>query len=137
MDILREKISCAAMELKVAIFCAVLMGLSYVYKIIEPLLGVIIFKLSIITFCASLMVFAYKVVFGSIGVTASTVLVSLYVSAAGSVLEEPLIFRVGLGVALLCIAVKAFIWIFVHGRNDSEQELHEQETIEQSDEIPK
>lgn len=65
MEKIREKLNSAALELKIAVFCAVIMVLSGIYKVIDPKLGNVINDLAIATFCMSLAVFVYKLIFGS------------------------------------------------------------------------
>ena len=122
MDI-REKINNAVMELKIALFCAILTGLSYIYKIIDPVMGDIICKFSILTLCTSILVFFYKLIFGSISNLFSIVIfLGIYVIGCGVILHEGLLIQVGTIAAFLSCAIKAFIWIFIKKIQPSEED---------------
>ena len=128
MDSIRSKLNQAAMELKIAVFCGVIMGLSIVYKIIDPNLGKIISNLAIATFCMSLIVFVYKFIFGSMGIVVILIFLSTYVTSLGVVFQISEVIYGGIVFILLLIALKAFIWIFFKKKPKSEEQLLENES---------
>lgn len=128
MDSIRSKLNQAAMELKIAVFCGVIMGLSIVYKMIDPNLGKIISNLAIATFCMSLIVFVYKFIFGSMGIVVILIFLSTYVTSLGVVFQISEVVYGGIVFMLLLIALKAFIWIFFKKKPKSEEQLLENES---------
>lgn len=128
MDSIRSKLNKAAMELKIAVFCGVIMGLSIVYKMIDPNLGKIISNLAIATFCMSLIVFVYKFIFGSMGIVVILILLSTYVTSLGVVFQISEVVYGGIVFILLLIALKAFIWIFFKKKSKLEEQLLENES---------
>ncbi|MBR4695961.1 MAG: hypothetical protein IKO94_07765 [Selenomonadaceae bacterium] len=128
MDI-REKINNAAMELKIAVFCAVILGLSYVYKIIDPNMGDMICKVSVLTFITSILIFFYKIVFGkSLGLFATVIFACIYITGIGVIIREGLIIQIGIITVLLFCAIKSFIWIFIKKKSNTEDETNEADT---------
>ena len=128
MDSIRSKLNQAAMELKIAVFCGVIMGLSIVYKMIDPNLGKIISNLAIATFCMSLIVFVYKFIFGRMGIVVILTFISLYTASLGVVFKMSEVIYGGIVFVLLLIAIKAFIWIFFKKKPTSEEQPQENES---------
>ena len=109
----RSIVTKAGVELKIALFCVVLMILAYVYMLMEPVLGAYVLKVSIITFIMSLVVFFYKVIFGSITeFLALIILASLYICGLAKIFNAIPIMKIAFFVALLSCAIKAFTAIF-------------------------
>lgn len=109
----KSMISDAAFELKIAVFCVVLMILSYVYMIMEPVIGEYVLQVSIVTFVMSLIMFFYKILFKSlVGVFPVLILLSLYICALARIFHFTDIMRIAFFVAIASIAMKAFKMIF-------------------------
>lgn len=128
MDDIRGKLNQASMELKVAAFCAVIMGLSIVYKMIDPTLGVIVSNVAIATFCTSLLIFVYKFIFGKMGITVVLIFISMYVTLLGKIFKMSEVTYGGIVFILLMVALKAFIWIFFKKKPTSEEQPLENES---------
>ncbi len=122
MDGLREKLNNADIELKIAAFCAVIMVLSIIYKMVDPILGDIVNDIAIATFCMSLAIFIYKFIFGNINFGIILMFSSWYVSALGKIFQENPIFYGGIVFSLLIVAVSAFKWIFFKKKTTGETE---------------
>ena len=109
-----ERLENATMEIKISIFCAVIAGLSLVYRIIEPDIGNVIFKLAILTFCLSLSFSIYKIIFGNLGGPFVVMFfLFMYVAAIGHTLGMHELVKWGMLLGLAVIGIKAFILIFV------------------------
>ena len=127
MDRIREKLNNAALELKIAVFCAVIMVLSGVYKVIDPRLGDVINNLAIATFGMSVAVFVYKLIFGSFNITVMLVFLSLYIASIGVIIDEGILSYGGIVFSLLAVAVKAFTWIFFKKKTPTDPVEHDDE----------
>lgn len=127
MEKIREKLNSAALELKIAVFCAVIMVLSGIYKVIDPKLGNVINDLAIATFCMSLAVFVYKLIFGSFNITVMLVFLSLYIASIGVIIDEGILSYGGIVFSLLAVAFKAFTWIFLKKKTPTDAVEHDDE----------
>lgn len=109
----KSMISNATFELKIALFCVVLILLSYVYMIMEPVIGEYVLKVSIVTFVMSLIMFFYKMLFNSINSFITIIiLLSLYICALAKIFNAIWLMRIAFFVAIFVIAIKAFKVIF-------------------------
>ena len=108
-----DRISNAAIEIRVSVFCAVIAGLALVYRMVEPDIGNIVFRLSLLTFCLSLAFSIYKMIFGNLGgFFVVMFFIFMYVAAIGNTFGMQELVRWGVLLGLLVIAIKAFIIIF-------------------------
>lgn len=109
-----NRVTNAVIEIKVSVFCAVIAGLSIVYKIIEPELGDVFFKIALVTFCLSLSFAIYKMIFGNLGGPFVVMFfLFMYIAAVGHTLGIGEMVKWGVSLGLIVIAIKAFIIIFV------------------------
>ena len=133
----KSMVSNAAFELKIALFCVVLMMLSYVYMIMEPVLGEYVLKVSIVTFVMSLILFFYKVLFNSINSFITIIiLLSLYVCALAKIFNAIWLMRIAFFVAIFVIAIKAFKVIFFGRSSKDNIEDIETDILNDGDRCP-
>ena len=104
------------------------MGLSIVYKMIDPYLGIIVSNVAIATFCMSLLIFVYKFIFGRMGIVVVLIFISIYITSLGAVFKMTEVTYGGIVFILLMIALKAFIWIFFKKKPTSEEQPLEDES---------
>ncbi len=120
---INDRISNASMEIKISVFCAVIAGLALVYRIIEPDIGNIIFRMAVLTFCLSLAFSIYKMIFGNLGgIFVIMFFLFMYVAAIGHIFGIRELTQWGGGLGFIVVAIKAFIIIFRSKRSQNEND---------------
>lgn len=121
----------AFLELKMALFCAIIAVLSYFYQMVDAGIGALICSISLVTLFLSLAVFAYHLIFKSAGGPLIMVFFAgMYAGALGKVLGLPLVMKGGVLIGLLALALIAFFRIFFS--HPSEDSTESQDAMDES-----
>ena len=124
-------------ELRLALFCLVLCALSFFLQKVIPGLGSIIFMVSVVSFFMSLVIYAYKRIFGALNDVLTIVAFGgMYISGLGFVLGQNFALTAGALATFVAFAIKAAIIIFFAHRGTSEEmEIQDGQVEETTDKI--
>lgn len=111
MNDLRSYIQQADAEIKVTIFCAVMMGLSVLYKNIDPIFGAIALKISSITLIISIIAALCRLLMSNTFMWIIIIL-PLYCAALSHAFNEIWYFKVFSTITVVIVAIEAFWYIF-------------------------
>lgn len=119
-------------ELRLALFCLVLCALSFFLQKVIPGLGSMIFMVSVVSFFMSLVIYAYKRIFGALNDIFTIVAFGgMYIAGLGFVLGRNFALTAGALSTFAALAIKAAIIIFFANKEAPEEMEMQEGKVEQ------
>jgi len=109
---LKERIASAQFEIRIAIFCFVILILSLLFRIVDPNLGAFVFDIMWPTAILSIVVACYKSIFGYDPLTLIAIAVA-YIALLGSSFGERYVVFCALTALFMLFILKIFVFFFV------------------------
>lgn len=112
----RTKIRSAEVELKMAVFCFVVVCLAWTYQNFDYQIGNLFLRVAAPTLFLSLIMFVWKVIFGKLsGVLTISILMATYFILLGKSFESMFVQYCGVSLLFFLLMIKTFFFLFTNG----------------------